>query len=342
MSFLCGMHVSAFMKRATRLIQSLLQIPSPGHHEMYDASCIERTSLLRGSMTIEAAVVLPCFLFFFINLSSSLEMIRLHGNLQFALHNAGNEICLYGSLLTEEMKTLGSTGHVSPVKNSSSESNDEAGSQEVSSLQSDDETNLLSMAGGTALSYTYVKYRITNELTEEYLNSSPLRSGSMSLNFVGSSIGEEDDVVDIKLSYAVGTPIDFAGAGPFFLTGRYYGHLWNGYEVSGSGSRPEQEQIVYITEDSQVYHTTTTCTHLKLTIRGVEYSNLENERNRSGGRYYPCEICAHGEAPDVVYICAEGDRYHFMFDCYTLTRSYTPVPLSEVEDSHRPCSRCGG
>ena len=67
-------------------------------------------------MTIEAAVVLPCFLFFFINLSSSLEMIRLHGNLEYALHNAGNEVCLYGSLLTDEMRNLGKTGHVSAAE----------------------------------------------------------------------------------------------------------------------------------------------------------------------------------------------------------------------------------
>ena len=71
-------------------------------------------------------------------------------------------------------------------------------------------------------------------------------------------------------------------------------------------------------------------------------ADLDNERNGSGGRYYPCTVCAHGDVPDTIYVCSEGDRYHYDFDCYTLTRNYSPVPLSEVEDSHRPCSRCGG
>ena len=107
MSFLYGMGNYSFYKQH---IQG--SIPSPGQ-PAFNLFRIEKTSLSRGSMTIEAAIVLPCFLFFFINLSSSLEMIRLCGNLEYALHNAGNEVCLYGSLLTDEMRDLGSTGHVS-------------------------------------------------------------------------------------------------------------------------------------------------------------------------------------------------------------------------------------
>ena len=51
---------------------------------------------LAAGMTVEAAVVLPLFLFFFINLGCAMEMIRLHGNLQLALWNTGNKMCVYG------------------------------------------------------------------------------------------------------------------------------------------------------------------------------------------------------------------------------------------------------
>ena len=336
MSYLCGMHIGYFPKRA---FFKVINFPSPGLHQNDDASCIKRTSLLNGSMTVEAAVILPCFLFFFINLSSCLEMIRLHGNLMYAMHSAGNEICLYGSLLTDEMKDLGPTGHVTGSENGVSNARDGSTANQESS--SEEDTDLLSLAEGSLLSYTYVKYRMIGELTEDYLSSSPLVSGSQSLNFLGSTIGD-GDIVDIKLSCAVETPLDELSPHGFYLAGRFYGHLWNGYEVSGDGTHPDQEQIVYITEDSEVYHVTTACTHLRLTIRGTEYANLESERNRNGGRYYPCEICAHGDPPEIVYIGAEGDRFHYSDECYTLTRSYSPVPLSEVEETHRPCSRCGG
>lgn len=349
MSFLCGMHRGFHAERAGILLKLKKIIPSPGQ-VLQRVSRIERTSLLRGSMTVEAAVVLPCFLFFFINLSSSLEMIRLRGNLEYALHNAGNEVCLYGSLLTEEMRSLGGTGHVSAADSGTSAGSEASpGSQDhalpgpVSSEQSDENgTDFSALAGGAVLSYTYVKYRMVDSLGEDYLSVSPLSNGSDSLNFFGSSIGEQDDIVDIRLSYSVTTPVDTIGVGPIFMAARYYGHLWNGYKLSGTAGNLDQETIVYITADSEVYHRTTACTYLRLSVRGAEYGNLENERNRSGGRYTPCEVCAHDEAPEIIYLCDQGDRYHYSFECYTLTRQYSPVPISEVEDSHRPCSRCGG
>ena len=49
-----------------------------------------------GSMTVEAAIVLPLMLFFLLNLSSVIELIRLHGNLQLALWNTGNRLAVYG------------------------------------------------------------------------------------------------------------------------------------------------------------------------------------------------------------------------------------------------------
>ena len=351
MSFLCGK--TPFQKKYIRK-----RFPSPGRQQLLHLfiSRIEKTSLLGGSMTVEAAVVLPLFLFFFINLSASLEMIRLYGNLEYALHSAGNEVCLYGSLLTDPMRDLGQTGHIgsshsggssetagSPESPSGSTGDTDPGtSTGFGSASSEDADSILAMAEGTALSYTYVRYRMIDELGEDYLVGSPLTSGTNSLNYYGSSIDSDNDIIDIKLSYRVGTPFDIAGIRSFMMAGRFYGHLWNGYAVCGNGTSETQEQIVYITENSEVYHLTTACTHLRLSVHAVDYSSVGDERNVSGGNYYPCEICAKGEVPATVYICSQGDRYHYDGECYTLTRTYTAVPLSEVADSHRPCSRCGG
>ena len=57
----------------------------------------KKTVKASGSMTVEAAVVLPLFLFFFLNLGSAMEMIRLHSNLQLALLQVGNRLSVYGS-----------------------------------------------------------------------------------------------------------------------------------------------------------------------------------------------------------------------------------------------------
>lgn len=51
---------------------------------------------LGGSMTVEAAVIIPLFLFFFLNLMSAIEMIRLHGNLELSLWKNGRVMAVGG------------------------------------------------------------------------------------------------------------------------------------------------------------------------------------------------------------------------------------------------------
>ncbi len=50
---------------------------------------------LRGSMTVEASLVLPLFLFFFLQICGFVEMLRLHGNLQYGLWRAGKTLTLF-------------------------------------------------------------------------------------------------------------------------------------------------------------------------------------------------------------------------------------------------------
>lgn len=52
-----------------------------------------------AGMTVEAAVVLPLFLFFLLNLSCAIELIRLHGNLQLALWQTCSKVSICGYAL---------------------------------------------------------------------------------------------------------------------------------------------------------------------------------------------------------------------------------------------------
>lgn len=70
---------------------------------------------LKAGMTVEAAVALPVFLLFFLNLAGLIEIMRLHGNLEFALWGTGNEAALYGSVLEDE--TVSSVLSVLYLKN---------------------------------------------------------------------------------------------------------------------------------------------------------------------------------------------------------------------------------
>lgn len=56
---------------------------------------------MEAGMTVEAAVILPLFLFFLINLSCAIELIRLHGNLQLALWDTCSRLAIYGYALDD-------------------------------------------------------------------------------------------------------------------------------------------------------------------------------------------------------------------------------------------------
>ena len=113
-------------------------------------------------------------------------------------------------------------------------------------------------------------------------------------------------------------------------------HVWNGY---GRGYYPDDE-IVFVTKDSEVYHRDRNCSHLKLSVREVTGSEVPSLRNESGSRYKSCGICHSRLSDGKLYITAEGDRYHNSITCSGLKRTVYAVYLSEVKDN-RPCSRCG-
>ena len=112
---------------------------------------------------------------------------------------------------------------------------------------------------------------------------------------------------------------------------------WTGYEKTGFGS--EGDETVYVTETGLVYHTDYHCSHLELSIRMVNRSEVGEMRNESGGKYHACERCGRSGAGGV-YITDTGDRYHGTLSCSGLKRTVYAVPVSEVIGKGA-CSRCG-
>ena len=116
-------------------------------------SLIERSVLkISGGMTVEAAVVLPLFLFFFLNLGSAMEMLRFHGKLQLALWDVGSGLAMYEYAL-------------------------ENGGQELVDALEEEEDEWWKDLVGVVLAASYVKGRLVDSLGEEYLESAPIRGG---------------------------------------------------------------------------------------------------------------------------------------------------------------------
>lgn len=289
----------------------------------------ERTA---GSMTVEAALVLPLFLFFFLNLGSVMEIMRLHGKLELALWEVGRETGVYGSALrlSDAWEDSGERGAGGPERDIMEDSAKPGknGGKDTGGL-------LLSGIGDIALSYTYVKAGIEKFLGEEYLNSAPLRGGRDGLHFVGSDIVNGDDVLEMVVTYSIEPFWPLAGFRPFLMENRYYGRLWTGYDVGKAALA-----VYYLADNEEVYHTDRNCTHLMLSVKQISWVALNKAVNERGQKYRMCEKCVWGWLPKEVWVAREGDCFHARRDCPGLKRTYRSVNWEEARN-FRPCSRCG-
>ncbi|MBQ7776377.1 MAG: hypothetical protein IJ379_10705 [Lachnospiraceae bacterium] len=102
-------------------------------------------------MTVEASILIPMVLFFFLHLMGFIEMLRLHGNLCFALWECGNQLAVYAAMPEEIV-------------------------EEIPDM---------------AVSYLFVGNRVKEFLGRDYLDASPIVQGSRGLNYLASEYAEE-------------------------------------------------------------------------------------------------------------------------------------------------------
>lgn len=270
---------------------------------------------VKGSMTVEAAVVLPLFLFFFLALGTAIEMIRLQNNMDFALCDVGRRLSVYGYALDE-------TGQ----------------SQEVKGNVESEEAEWFSELKDLAFSYTYVKNELVDYLGKEYLETSCIVDGVNGIHFPESEIFGEENCFEIIATYRVAPFGELMGVRGFRMANRYYGHVWNGYEIPLEEADTKQD-VVYVTEFGEVYHEDQMCSHLFLNVRQVGLQEAYESRNSNGVKYKLCEYCEKFELNGLVYITEDGDCIHYRRDCAGLKRTIYTITRKEAE-GYAPCSRC--
>ncbi len=249
----------------------------------------------KGSIMVETAMVLPVFLFLFMNIVSLFEMIYIHSVLDSALICVGKEISAYARF---------------------------------SELYEKD-----------VLTEIYVRERVVQAAGREILDESVIIGGSKGIVLYRSEVREENDVIDLVMTYRVEPLFPFFGVGKMTLMNRCYIKAYTGYE------REEQDNgstRYYVAEYGEVYHLSRSCTHLQLTISMLNISELERARNEDGCRYLPCEVCYDREnSVNRVYITTQGDRYHSSIACVGLKRTIYVIPASAIGNKTM-CLRCGG
>lgn len=259
-----------------------------------------------ASMTLEAAFVLPFFLFAMLNIIYAMNIIGTQSRLNAALHQTGNKMAFAGyaaGQLAEESTGIGLTGVV--------------------------------------LSELYAKGEILEYAGREYLDQSCVRDGSAGISMLGSEVMGAEDVIDLRVHYTVKPFAGLMAFDAFQVSQRYYGRAWTGYDPRHyAGEENEEDPMVYITETGTVYHIDRNCTYLNPAVHSVSAADVGNRRNASGGKYHACEICGSRVELTTVYITDQGSSYHNNLNCSGLKRTIYTVPLSQTGGRGR-CSKCG-
>lgn len=145
---------------------------------------------MRGSLTLEASLVMPLFLAAFVALIFFLQVIQQNLHIQKALYNQVLKISGYSYYL-----------------------NDTKMSKEAQRL----------------LEASYIKAAVIGELGEKYLNNSYIKNGSrgMNLNITGKP---ENGILDVALEYTMEVPFNLLKIKGFNMVSRARCHLWIGNE----------------------------------------------------------------------------------------------------------------
>jgi hypothetical protein len=275
----------------------------------------------KGSITVEAALVMPLFIYGIVAFMYFLHILYIQECIQAGITEVAKEASRYGYLYEELLH--------------SEQSADEA-------KETDTQSICKSIIDGS-----FFKVRLNEYLTNCNMSDTCIVGGKTGIVMLLSSFMEDEETVEVVAAYHIKIPVVFFRIKGFTMVQRVRTRAFIGQDNSDkggsdSGEEADNTQIVYITETGTVYHYNRACTHLLLSIHTATAGQLELFRNDNGGKYKPCEKCSTGiklKEDQTVYITNEGNRYHTTLDCTGLKRTIIEVHLSEVKDRNA-CKRC--
>ena len=239
----------------------------------------------RASLTVEASLVLPVFIFAMLSILYLGKMMECQDRVQWALTRVASEVSVEYAAGKNQM--------------------------------------LVNTAACQTRMSRYLDTRLT------------------SFHMLESKILRENDEIDLIICYRIKTPFHFLPFSSCQFRQRVHTRAFTGVE-SREQEGKSANSMVYITPTGRVYHKSSTCHYLKLSISQFLFRDIHSLRNENGGIYKPCEHCLRGQSLDEntpVFITNYGDRYHASASCSKIKRSIEKISLSEVGE-RTPCSKC--
>ena len=271
------------------------------------------SAFFQCSMTIEAALALPLFVFAVCILIFPLKIIDAELRYQAELEDMTRNIasCRYlektsGELLGENICEYSGmvTGMVTAADICSSADKEVLHSViplEVRMPSDEDETVKLTVL--TSVVFPFTKALDINGITVAFV--------SQRRAWVGREGGAGRAYGDKESSAA-------QEAGPDDLT------VWVARNASESGR----------------YHLSSECHYIANTVTAVPVSSVASLRSANGGKYVPCSACRPG-TEGIVFIFRSGGSYHASENCRSIMSYAVETTKKEAEERGlTPCSYC--
>ena len=304
-------HVRAsfsFFQHCVRANFSALQ-----HHAMASFSALQHR--VRASLTIEAAIALPLFIFMMLLLLFPIKVMEDERRIQNTAEHVGRQLAS-----EQYVKSVGSE-----LLNK-----DGDGSELLGGIISGAEEGIsLGVILAKALEMKSVEAPYFSEATSVFSE-------------------ESKDMFKVELKYNIRLPFSAyiipAPSRTLIVNRRAWTGSAGGRGRSKYGDECEEDtdeddRIVYLGKTSTVYHDDPNCHYLSNVMKTADASHIDALRNESGGKYHACPSCKPGTSGTVYYF-ESGTAYHSSEHCKAITAYSRSVHLSEVHDM-KACSYCG-
>ena len=278
---------------------------------------------LPASLTLEAALTLPLLItvlygFFFFFLA-----IVLHIRMQSALDRVGQKLAAWFYIVEQGRDRL--MQYMDHEEGEKDEALPQIGSWDISDLGS--------MAVDMVMAETVVKAMLTDVFHGQFAGEEVVEGGTGGISMLASYYDRNTKVLHLRATYTILFPLFTFPRIRITVVQRSAHRAWVGKPFEN----PPEQKYVYVTDTGKVYHTSLSCSYLKLTIKEVPLSSVDSRRNSDGARYHECERCGKGEGA-TVFLTSCGDAYHSNRNCPGLKRTVNSVP--EEETNLPICTRC--
>lgn len=283
---------------------------------------------LEGTLTVEAALVLPIFTYCMIAIIYIFQMISIHEHIQNTITEIAYETTRYAYVYHR----------IEEYEEANQDENKDENSGEVTDDSLLQNMDVIFTRG---IGSTYYKMQLSSHLNQDFINNSCVKNGMDGITTYLSSFMEHEDTIDIIVNYKIKIPIGIRNLDEIPMLQRVRLKGWNGKHIDNGTEEDSSLEEVYVATHGEVYHKTKECTYINIKVEEIPLSSLSSTKNKNGEAYRQCNICVKGQSVNSqhVYITSTGNKYHIRLNCSSLKRTITVISITEV-GSLRPCSRC--